>query len=335
MFCSNCGKEIPDASVFCPECGAKVMIPEYAPEIVPEVDPQQRIYWDPPADWIRSATPSEIVNKHIGSGAFLILTICLTAGFLISLIQLLSYYDVFRYALYDEGERAVFIMSMMFGFIMMTLLIVGCWMMWGTARSRKGIKGATLVQVWSTILAALIGIALIGSLLYFFFEVRRSYAWQINEIIKAGLSEYLKEYHLQKDFYLAVGAMVLSFVLVVLYLIYFSKISVAAGRIREMSWTGACRKKIPGFISFMNVINILFILIAIFFVLFAAEELRSELPMEFYYYSGGSTDGIFMLSVFSMVLDIVALICLMVVNGGINRDIRYLHLSEYQEPLPR
>ncbi len=360
MFCSNCGKEIPDASVFCPECGAKITLPEprfdeaakndgvtagyysatqpentgyYAPNQESPSDPG--FYTSGPTYYDPQMPAADIVHKHIGSGAFLIMTICLTAGFLISLIQLLSYYDVFRYALYDGAERAVFIMTMMFSFIMMMLLIVGCWMMWGTARSRSGIKGATMVQVWSIILAALIGIVLIGSLLYFFFEVRRSYAWQINEIMKAGLSDFLKEYHLQKDFYLAVGAMVLSFVLVVLYLIYFCKIAVAASRIREMSWTGVCRKKIPGFISFMNVINILFILIAIFFVLFAAEELRGELPMEFYYYGGGSSDGIFMLAVFSMLLDIVALICLIVVNSGINRDIRYMHLSEYQEPLPR
>lgn len=28
MFCSNCGTQIPDSSVFCPECGAKMIIPD-------------------------------------------------------------------------------------------------------------------------------------------------------------------------------------------------------------------------------------------------------------------------------------------------------------------
>jgi TM2 domain-containing membrane protein YozV len=32
MFCSKCGKQIPDDSVFCPECGAKVGVDQ--PEVV-------------------------------------------------------------------------------------------------------------------------------------------------------------------------------------------------------------------------------------------------------------------------------------------------------------
>ena len=27
MFCSNCGKQIPDGSAFCPECGTKLTAP--------------------------------------------------------------------------------------------------------------------------------------------------------------------------------------------------------------------------------------------------------------------------------------------------------------------
>lgn len=32
MFCKYCGKEIPDGSAFCPECGQKLNNPEYKPE---------------------------------------------------------------------------------------------------------------------------------------------------------------------------------------------------------------------------------------------------------------------------------------------------------------
>ena len=39
MFCSNCGKQIPDASRFCPECGTSVALD--GPPPVPPVPPVQ------------------------------------------------------------------------------------------------------------------------------------------------------------------------------------------------------------------------------------------------------------------------------------------------------
>lgn len=40
MFCNNCGKEIPDGSKFCLECGTPVSLPEPEPAIEPEPAPE-------------------------------------------------------------------------------------------------------------------------------------------------------------------------------------------------------------------------------------------------------------------------------------------------------
>ena len=49
MFCSNCGKELPDNAAFCPECGAaqKTVPQEEAPQAAPQETPAEPIYSAP------------------------------------------------------------------------------------------------------------------------------------------------------------------------------------------------------------------------------------------------------------------------------------------------
>ena len=50
MFCSNCGKELPDNAAFCPECGAaqKIVPQEEAPQAASQEIPAEPIYSAPP-----------------------------------------------------------------------------------------------------------------------------------------------------------------------------------------------------------------------------------------------------------------------------------------------
>ena len=48
MFCSNCGKELPDNAAFCPECGAAQSAPaEETPQAAPQEIPAEPIYSAP------------------------------------------------------------------------------------------------------------------------------------------------------------------------------------------------------------------------------------------------------------------------------------------------
>ena len=358
MFCTNCGKQIPDDSMFCPECGAKVIVPQapQTPEMPPAPEAPQApqntavpgyptnsyepgyaqpdpngMNYNPPGYGVPTRVESpagDIVRKYVGGGAFLTMTICLTIVMLMSFVQTASFFDLIRYSFYDSAERAVVISTLMFTFIMMLLLLIGTWMMWGTARSRiSGIKGTGLVKAWAIICAVLIGIVLLTFFYYAAIEAPRQFRPYIDELKRIGFDEYMKEVLNNEDMILALVAITLSFLLTVFYFIYFIKIAIAAGRIREMSWYGAGQKKIPGFINVMNVFNIIVLLGCIFFLLFAAEELQAEIGIG-YYYNGMDPDGFFTIGIISLIICIVVFVCFIVVNSSINGALRRLRWAE-------
>ncbi len=85
MFCSNCGKQLPDSAKFCPDCGQPIIIPERptvkepepvrAPEPVKEPEPVRapepvRVTADEPAF---APTPEPVVpeeNRPLGPWAY-------------------------------------------------------------------------------------------------------------------------------------------------------------------------------------------------------------------------------------------------------------------------
>ena len=369
MFCTNCGKQIPDDSIFCPECGTRVVIPNMTrmPEVpsVPEVpQPQQpqedkTVFYDQPnpSSWgpdqptpspIPTPAPNpqeygkpssynqgfdeinngrqyqelpavSIVRKYVGGGAFLTMAICLSIAMLMAFIQTASVYKLIRYSFYDDTARAVSIAILMVTIIMMLMLVLGVWMMWGSARSYPSeIKGTGLVKAWAIVLAVLIGLTLAVNIYYLAFELPQEYEYYFELVKRLDASERA---HLRKELFKVFLPYIVSLLVTFLYFLYFVKIAIAADRIRNMSWYGNARKKIPALISVMNVLHILLLLICIFFLIFAADELRMELLEEYYYYSSNinSTFGILIVS---LIINIVMFACFIVVNSSINGEVK-------------
>lgn len=71
MFCTNCGKELPDNASFCPECGAAQAAPAPQKED-PQAVPQQPAYYEQPQNSQPQyqQAPYQQQNAAVDSGSF-------------------------------------------------------------------------------------------------------------------------------------------------------------------------------------------------------------------------------------------------------------------------
>jgi len=65
MFCSNCGKQLPDGAKFCAECGQPIRIPEKSPIKEPEPVPEQPVIEPAP----RQEEPKQSFRAPVAAAA--------------------------------------------------------------------------------------------------------------------------------------------------------------------------------------------------------------------------------------------------------------------------
>ena len=357
MFCPECGKELPDGARFCDACGTKIeQAPQapvagenvhyapqnedtgnygpqpgtsgnYAPGPAPGWNPTPEQSWNPGPEqnWQQQSLYGDpepfnptvhAVKRGVASPAVLITVLCLMVMAAISLYMTINAGSmVMRY-----GEREIGLAMICVSLVCaipVILMVIGGWMMWGTANgSARYISGTGMVKGAAITYAVVIGIAMLGAAIALIIDLSRLHDVQTayNSFYGGGSNP------MSQQFAAALIAGLLTIGILALYLVYFIKLAGLMNTIQEASVSGFCRGRVPGFLSGMNIITAVLILVALIGVLALRQEFLEALYGDASaVYFGRMLTSQYSLMIFQLVLALVLLISFTVALSVLKR----------------
>lgn len=149
MFCSNCGKQLPDGAIFCPECGSRVEMkpsPKETPASEAPVAPPDPIV---PVSSVAMAAPSSESSPAQRIREALASPLMLAISILVSISTLFSLF----HSLFSPNT------------IIMILMTIGCWMAFASAKKSNSPEGGLKLLYGSAKANYIIAWVVIGILL--------------------------------------------------------------------------------------------------------------------------------------------------------------------------